>query len=54
MSSPIIDPKHWHDRAAHMRVLAATMDDVETRTIMLRLANDYDKLADRTARRADG
>ena len=43
------DPKHWHDRAALMRALAATMADVETHAIMLRLADDYDKLADRTA-----
>jgi len=54
MSSPITDPKHWHDRAAFMRVLAATMADVETHAIVLRLAADYDKLADRTARLADG
>jgi hypothetical protein len=37
-----------------MRALAATMADVETRTIMLRLADDYDKLADRTAARRAG
>ena len=30
-----------------MRVLAETIRDVESRTIMLRLAADYDKLADR-------
>ena len=48
---PINDSKHWLDRAAEMRALAETMRDVETKAIMLRLANDYDKLADRTARR---
>ena len=37
-----------------MRALAATTADVESRVIMLRLAGDYDKLADRTARRTDG
>jgi len=42
-----IDPKHWRDRAAFMRVLAETIRDVESRAIMLRLAVDYDKLADR-------
>jgi hypothetical protein len=46
-SSTIHDPKHWRDRAAAMRALSQTMDDVEARAIMLRLADDYDKLADR-------
>jgi hypothetical protein len=37
-----------------MRALTETMTDVETRAIMLRLADDYDKLADWAARRGDG
>jgi hypothetical protein len=41
------DAKHWRDRAAEMRVLSADMKDFEARTLMLKLANDYDKLADR-------
>ena len=48
MPSHISDPNHWHDRAAVMRTLSETMTNVETRAIMLRLADDYDKLADRT------
>ena len=31
-----------------MRAVAETVTDVEMRAIMLRLADDYDKLADRT------
>jgi len=46
----VTDPKHWYDRAAAMRVLAEEMP-VETKTIMLRLAADYDKLADRAEER---
>ena len=46
-SRTVSDPKHWRDRAAEMRALSETMDDVEARAIMLRLAEDYDKLADR-------
>jgi hypothetical protein len=36
-----------------MRVLAETIRDVESRAIMLRLAADYDKLADRGILLAD-
>jgi hypothetical protein len=46
------DVKHWRDRAAEMRVLAGEMKDAEAQTIMARLANDYDKLADRAELRA--
>ena len=46
------DVKHWRDRAAEMRVLSAEMKDFEARTLMLKLANDYDKLADRAEDRA--
>jgi len=45
-------PKAGHERAAAMRALAelaATMND-DTRAVMLRLADDYGKLADRAAR----
>jgi hypothetical protein len=45
----INDPQHWRDRAAEMRALAETMNDAETIAIMNRLADDYDKLADRAA-----
>ena len=54
----IYDAKHWRDRAAEMRVLSADMKDFEARTLMLKLANAYDKIADRaedhTARDAPG
>jgi hypothetical protein len=46
MPTTINDAKHWHDRAAEMRALSET-NDIETRAIMLRLADDFDKLADR-------
>ena len=48
----INDPKHWRDRAAAMRALAATMKDAEVILIMNRLADDYDKLAERAEQRA--
>jgi hypothetical protein len=37
-----------------MRALANTMKEAETIAIMNRLANDYDKLADRAAQRSNG
>jgi hypothetical protein len=51
MPNNVNDPKHWRDRAAAMRALAATMKDAEAIAIMYRLADDYDKLANRTAQR---
>src|SRR5262249_30431879 len=48
----INDAKHWRDRAAEMRALSDEMKDVEVRSLILRLANDYDKLADRAEDRA--
>ena len=46
------DVKHRRDRAAAMRVLSGEMQDFEAQTLMLKLANDYDKLADRAEDRA--
>ena len=46
------DPQHWRDRADEMRSQASETSDPESRTIMLRLANDYELLAKRAERRA--
>ena len=48
------DSKHWRDRAAEMRAIADWMKNAETQAIMSRLADDYDKLADRADIRANG
>jgi hypothetical protein len=37
-----------------MRALAMMMKDIETRAMMTRLADEYDKLADRAQARIDG
>jgi hypothetical protein len=48
----INDAKHWRDRAAEMRALSDKIKDSQAQRMMLKLANDYDKLADRAEERA--
>ena len=43
------DPKHWRDRAEEARLLALDMKDAHSREAMLRIAKDYDQLAERVA-----
>jgi hypothetical protein len=53
MTQSAIDPKHWHDRAAEMRVLSDAVLDDQAKSSMLKLADDYDRLGDRAAKRLD-
>jgi len=46
------DAKAWRDGAGEMRALADGYADKEAARIMLQLADDYDKLADRAEARA--
>jgi hypothetical protein len=39
------DPEHWRFRAEETRTVADDMAHEEARTIMRRIANDYDRLA---------
>jgi len=41
----ILDPTHWRFRAEQTRTVADQMTHEEARTIMRRIANDYDRLA---------
>jgi hypothetical protein len=47
------DPAHWRDCAEEARILAEQMTDNLSRTMMLAMAADYDKLAIRASVRLD-
>jgi len=49
MSGPIGSPKQWRDLADEMRVLADETTDAREREVMLRIANDYLRLAEYAA-----
>ena len=53
-SSHINDPEHWRQRAQDMRKLAQDVNDSAAKQTMLRIAADYDRLAERASLRSDG
>jgi hypothetical protein len=54
MSSFTNDPKHWQVRAEEARSLAEQMSDEQSKQRMLRIAKDYERLAERARNRAEG
>lgn len=48
------DPEHWRRRAEEMRVLAEDMKDDYSKTVMLSIVMDYEKLAKRAEERSTG
>jgi hypothetical protein len=48
------DPTHWRARAAEMRALADETNDIEASRLILKLAEDYERLAQRAEIRSDG
>ena len=54
-SHSILDePKHWLERAEEARSIADQLSDPESRRMMLRIAEDYERLANHARRRKVG
>jgi hypothetical protein len=47
----INDFKHWRERAEELRVVAESVNDSDARASLLRIADEYDKLALRAQER---
>jgi hypothetical protein len=44
IQQPCFDPEHWRSRAKEARAIADQMTDADSRSAMLRIADDYDRL----------
>jgi hypothetical protein len=53
-ASFINDPAHWRQRAEEARTVAEQMNEPQSKEAMLRIAKDYERLAERAAQRAKG
>ncbi|WP_271671304.1 hypothetical protein [Bradyrhizobium sp. CCBAU 51627] len=47
MKDPIRDPNHWRERADQTRAKADRSFDVRTKLRLLKIASEYDRLAER-------
>ena len=48
------DPRHWRERAEEARTRADQIGDPKSKNAMLRIAHDYELLAERAEARASG
>jgi hypothetical protein len=49
--SPLANPEHWRKRAKEAREVAEAITDPESKGVMLKIAENYEKLALRAAER---
>jgi hypothetical protein len=55
VSDSILDnPEHWQERAEEARSIAQQLSDPDSKRMMLRIAQDYDRLAAHARRRMKG
>ena len=56
MSIPSLynNSEHWRERAEQMRFVAQAIADAKSKASMLRIAEDYEKLAERAEIRTNG
>jgi hypothetical protein len=47
-------PAHWRQRAEEARTIAEQMSDLQSKDSMLRIAKDYERLAERAEQRKKG
>jgi hypothetical protein len=47
------NPAHWHQRAQEARLLASQLKDPEAKAATLKIAEEYDRLAVRAAKRIE-
>jgi hypothetical protein len=47
------NPAHWHLRAQEARLLAAQLEDPEAKEATLKIAEEYERLAVRAAKRME-
>jgi hypothetical protein len=51
MPALLNNPAHWHLRAQEARLLANALEDPEAKAATLKIADEYDRLAQRAAKR---
>jgi hypothetical protein len=55
MSASILDdPEHWHQRAEEARLVAEQLHDPVAKAAILRIAADYEQIAEQARQRAAG